>query len=47
MFGHTLGQSLGMGYVANPNGIADTTYINASTYEVEVAGKRIPATASL
>jgi 4-methylaminobutanoate oxidase (formaldehyde-forming) len=47
MFGHTLGKSLGMGYVANPDGIADTAYIHAGTYEIEVAGIRIPAAASL
>ena len=47
MFGHTIGQSLGMGYVTNTDGIADAAYINAGTYEIEVAGQRIPATASL
>jgi 4-methylaminobutanoate oxidase (formaldehyde-forming) len=47
MFGHTLGQSLGMGYITNGNGIADAAYINAGNYEIEVAGQRIPATASL
>ncbi len=47
MFGHTLGQSLGMGYVANQDGTADAAYINAGHYEIEVAGERIPATASL
>ena len=47
MFGHTLDRSLGMGYVTNTNGVADAAYINAGTYEIEVAGRRIPATASL
>jgi glycine cleavage system T protein len=47
MFGHTLGQSLGMGYVTNRDGIADAAYINAGRYEIEVAGQRIPAAASL
>ena len=47
MFGHTLGRSLGMGYVTNRDGVADAAYVNAGSYEIEVAGHRIPATASL
>jgi 4-methylaminobutanoate oxidase (formaldehyde-forming) len=52
MFGHTLGRSLGMGYVTNPHGNpdaghVDAAYIAAGTYEIEVAGQRISATASL
>ena len=47
MHGHTVARSLGMGYVTNPEGIADADYINAGTYDIEVAGERIPATASL
>jgi glycine cleavage system T protein len=47
MFGHTLGQSLGMGYVTNSDGIADAAFVDDGTYEIEVAGQRIPATASL
>jgi glycine cleavage system T protein len=47
MFGHTLGRSLGMGYITNGDGIADASYVNAGDYEIEVAGQRIPATASL
>jgi glycine cleavage system T protein len=47
MWGHTLRQSLAMGYVANPGGIADAGYVNAGSYEVEVAGQRIPAHVSL
>ena len=38
---------LGMGYITNRVGTADAAYINAGTYEIEVAGQRIPATASL
>ncbi|MBK5334014.1 MAG: aminomethyltransferase family protein, partial [Ilumatobacteraceae bacterium] len=47
MWGHTLQQSLAMGYVANPDGVADAAYINAGAYEVEVAGVRLPARVSL
>jgi 4-methylaminobutanoate oxidase (formaldehyde-forming) len=47
MFGHTLGRSLGMGYVRSGNGPIDAGYVNAGRYEIEVAGERIPATASL
>jgi 4-methylaminobutanoate oxidase (formaldehyde-forming) len=47
MHGHTIGKSLGMGYVSNPHGIADAAYIEAGTYDIEVAGERVPATASL
>lgn len=47
MFGHTVGKSLGMGYVANPDGLADKDYILRGSYEIEVAGVRVPADASL
>ncbi|NQV48419.1 MAG: GcvT family protein [Rhodospirillaceae bacterium] len=46
MFGHALGKSLGMGYVENDGGV-DADFINAGTYEIEVACQRYPATASL
>ena len=47
MWGHTLQQSLAMGYVANPGGIVDAPYVNSGTYELEVAGERLPAVVSL
>ena len=47
MFGHTLGASLGMGYVTNPNGLADRAFVLAGQYEIEVAGERVPASISL
>ncbi len=46
MFGHAVGKSLGMGYVANEDGV-DADFINAGTYEIEIACQRYPATASL
>ena len=36
-----------MGYVSNKNGIADKNFITDAQYEIEVAGDRIKATASL
>ncbi len=47
MFGHTIGRSIGLGYVQRPDGLATPDWIAAGTYEVEVATERIPATASL
>ncbi|MBK8740060.1 MAG: GcvT family protein [Betaproteobacteria bacterium] len=47
MFGHTLGKSLGMGYVENQDGLADRDFVLGGRYEIEVAGVRVPADASL
>ena len=47
MFGHTVDRSLAMGYVCNPDGVVDAAYVDAGTYEIEVAGDRIAAQASL
>ncbi len=47
MYGHTLKQSLGMGYVTNPDGKVDAAYLADGTFEIEVAGRRVAATASL
>jgi glycine cleavage system T protein len=46
MFGHALGKSLGMGYVECDDGV-DADYVNAGSYEIEVACERFAATASL
>jgi 4-methylaminobutanoate oxidase (formaldehyde-forming) len=46
MYGHTLGAAIGLGYVSAPNG-APLDAIGADDYEIEVAGVRYPATASL
>lgn len=46
MYGHSLAGAVGLGYVRAPNGgILDT--IDSRGYEIEVAGVRYPATASL
>jgi len=47
MFGHTLGKSLGMGYVANHHGLVDKAFVMACSYEIEVAGERFAADAQL
>jgi len=46
MYGHTLGASVAMGYVKNEQGV-DADFINSGSYEIEVAGKRYSARASL
>ena len=45
-FGHTLGRSLGMGYVTCARGVS-TEYIESGTYEIEIACRRYPAEVSL
>ena len=47
MFGHTLGKSLGMGYVSNHFGLADRDFLLSGQYEIEVAGVRHAADVSL
>lgn len=44
-YGHTLGGAVGMGYV--PCVGQSAAEVLASRYEIEVMGRRIPATASL
>jgi 4-methylaminobutanoate oxidase (formaldehyde-forming) len=41
-FGHTIGRSIGYGYVRNPNGV-DRGFVLAGRYELDVAGERVPA----
>ena len=49
MFGHALGQSLGMGYVefGSAPGAGDAAQLLQGAYEIEVAGVRVGATPSL
>ena len=42
-----LGKSLGMGYVTNDKGLAEREFILGASYEIEVAGERVAADASL
>jgi 4-methylaminobutanoate oxidase (formaldehyde-forming) len=45
MFAHSLGAAVGLGYVSLPHGVSDA--IGQDDYDIEVAGVRYPATASL
>jgi 4-methylaminobutanoate oxidase (formaldehyde-forming) len=47
MFGHTVGASLGLGYVANGGAPMDPAWVAAGKYEVEVAAERVSARISL
>ncbi len=46
MYGHTLGGAVGLGYVSALNG-ATLDAVGANDYEIEIAGRRYAATASL
>jgi 4-methylaminobutanoate oxidase (formaldehyde-forming) len=46
MFGHTLGGAVGLGYVNHQAGV-NRDFVKSGSYEIEVAGVRVPATASL
>jgi 4-methylaminobutanoate oxidase (formaldehyde-forming) len=45
-YGHTLGRSVGMGYVANPDGV-DAEFLRAGRWELEIATERFAASARL
>ncbi|MEX2409531.1 MAG: FAD-dependent oxidoreductase, partial [Rhodovibrionaceae bacterium] len=45
-YGYTLGQSIGYGYVRNPEGV-DRDYLLSGSYELEVASARVPCEISL
>jgi 4-methylaminobutanoate oxidase (formaldehyde-forming) len=47
MFGHTIGKPLGLGYVESARGLANPSFLEAGRYEIEIAGERVPAEASL
>lgn len=47
MFGHTIGVSLGMGYVADDGQPVSREWVLAGTYEIEIAGERVPARVSM
>lgn len=46
MYGHTLGGAVGLGYIESAEGV-DAAFVRQGTYEILVAGQRIPADASL
>ena len=45
-YGHTLGASIGLGYI-DTSDVADVAELPGDTFEIEVAGVRVPAEASL
>ena len=45
-YGHTIGRSIGYGYVRNETGV-DRAYVLGGSYELEVADERVPATVFL
>ncbi|MFC2028606.1 FAD-dependent oxidoreductase [Chloroflexota bacterium] len=45
-YGFTLGGAMGMGFVENNDG-ATPSFINSGSYEIDIAGERYPARASL
>ena len=45
-YGHTLGRSVGLGYVENADGV-DAAFVRAGSYEIEISAERFSATASL
>jgi 4-methylaminobutanoate oxidase (formaldehyde-forming) len=47
MFGHSVGRSIGLGYLANTGGLATNDWIAEGHYEIEIAAERVPAEASL
>ncbi|KAB2911399.1 MAG: FAD-dependent oxidoreductase [Kofleriaceae bacterium] len=46
-YGHTLGGAVGLAMIASPGAPIDQAWIDAGRWEVDVAGTRYPATASL
>jgi 4-methylaminobutanoate oxidase (formaldehyde-forming) len=45
-FGHSVGKSIGMGYIRNPDGVT-RDHVLSGTYELEVATERMPAEVTL
>jgi 4-methylaminobutanoate oxidase (formaldehyde-forming) len=46
MYGHTLGATVALGYVSNPDGVSDA-FVNAGQFEIDIGGKRHGAGASV
>ncbi len=46
-YGHTLGRTVALGYVTAPEPGTPASWYRAGTYEIEIAGERVPADASL
>ena len=46
-YGYSLGKMVGMGFVKNGGEPVDKEFIESGAYDIEIAGERIPASASL
>jgi glycine cleavage system aminomethyltransferase T len=46
MYGHTLGGTVAMGYINDPDGVTPE-YVASGRYEIELADRRVAALASL
>jgi len=46
-YGHTLGRTVALGYVTAPEPGTPPSWYRSGTYEIEIAGERVPAEASL
>jgi 4-methylaminobutanoate oxidase (formaldehyde-forming) len=46
-FGHSLGKPVGLGLVANADGVADKNWLESGRYEIDLAGERHAARVSL
>jgi glycine cleavage system T protein len=47
MFGHTVGHPVGLGYVEADSQVVTDAFVAQGKFEIEIAGDRIPATATL
>ena len=45
-YGYTIGRTIGLGYVRNPDGVTDD-WLRSGRYELVVAGETVPATLTL
>jgi 4-methylaminobutanoate oxidase (formaldehyde-forming) len=45
-YGHTVGKSIGMGYIRHPGGVTED-FVLSGAYELEVASERVPAQVTL
>ena len=45
-FGYTLGRSIGLGYIRDPDGVS-AEFVLSGTYELEVGTERVPAEVTL
>jgi sarcosine dehydrogenase len=46
-WGYTIGKNIGLGYVRDPEHGVDAEHVMSGSYELDVAGQRIPATVDL